>query len=120
MIKASTILIAFVLIIALLIGLYFGITPGGRAAWNRWFFGVQKADDATRYSTIKKVEDTCRAMIASYEVDKLMYEQYKDSDSEENYVFTKTAKKKKVGRINSCFCIIKANICIVNLTKLQL
>ena len=92
MIKDSTVLIAFVLIIALLIGLYFGITPGGRASWNRWFFGVQKADDATRYSTIKKVEDTCRAMIASYEADKLMYEQYKDSDSKEKRGWAEQAK----------------------------
>ena len=39
----------------------------------------QKIDDATNYETRKTVEDSCRAMIASYEADKLTYEQYKDS-----------------------------------------
>ena len=31
----------------------------------------QKIDDATNYETRKTVEDSCRAMIASYEADKL-------------------------------------------------
>ena len=41
----------------------------------------QKIDDATNYETRKTVEDSCRAMIASYEADKLTYEQYKDSEN---------------------------------------
>ena len=42
----------------------------------------QKIDDATNYETRKTVEDSCRAMIASYEADKLTYEQYKDSEND--------------------------------------
>ena len=42
---------------------------------------VQKADDRSRYETMKQVEDTCRSMIASYRSDQLYYEQYKDSES---------------------------------------
>ena len=82
--------IAAVGIIALTI--IFTATPSGRAAWNGWFHDVQKADDATRYETLKKVEDTCRAMIASYNADKLTYEQYKDSDNEEKQSWAEQAK----------------------------
>ena len=67
-------------------------TPSGRAAVNKYFFAVQKADDATGYKTKKKVEDTCRAMIASYESDKMTYEQYKDSENEEKQSWAEQAK----------------------------
>lgn len=72
--------------------IYFGCTPDGRAAWNSWFYNVQKTDDVTNYKTMKKVEDTCRSMIASYESDKLTYEQYKDSDNEEKQSWAEQAK----------------------------
>ena len=52
----------------------------------------QKIDDATNYETRKTVEDSCRAMIASYEADKLTYEQYKDSDSDEQRSWADQAK----------------------------
>ncbi len=69
------------ILIALLVGYY--VNPSVRAWVNTRNAEVQKADDATRYETLKKVEDSCRAMMASYEADKLTWEQYKDSDSEE-------------------------------------
>ena len=78
------------LIVALPI--YFGATPSGKAAWNNWFHAVQKADDDTNYKTRKKVEDTCRSMISSYNADKLTYEQYKDSDNEEKQSWAEQAK----------------------------
>ena len=68
------------------------ITPAGRGTINTYFFGVQKVDDVTNYETIKKVEDTCRAMISSYESDKLTYEQYKDSDNEEKQSWAEQSK----------------------------
>lgn len=52
----------------------------------------QKIDDATNYETRKTVEDSCRAMIASYEADKLTYEQYKDSESNEQRSWADQAK----------------------------
>ena len=58
---------------------------------NKVEFIDQKIDDATNYETIKKVEDTCRAMIASYEADKLTYEQYKASDNEEKQSWAEQA-----------------------------
>ena len=53
---------------------------------------MQKVDDKTNYDTRKQVEDTCRAMIASYTSDKLTYEQYKDSDSEEKQSWAEQAR----------------------------
>lgn len=53
---------------------FFMATPMGITMWNNWFHSVQKADDATNYNTRKHVEDTCRAMIATYEKDRSEYE----------------------------------------------
>ena len=79
-------------IIIVVLSMFFGLTPSGRAIWNGWFHEVQKADDATNYKTLKRVEDTCRSMIASYNADKLTYEQYKDSDNEEKRSWAEQAK----------------------------
>lgn len=68
------------------------ITPSGRGTINTYWFGVEKVDDVTDYDTIKQVEDTCRAMIASYESDKLTYEQYKNSNNEEKQSWAEQAK----------------------------
>ena len=81
-----------VLILVVGLSLFFGVTPSGKAMWNDWFYDVQKADDETNYETIKKVEDTCRAMIASYEADKLTYEQYKNSEKEDEQSWASQAK----------------------------
>ena len=87
-------IIGLIILVILVIGLpiFFGATPTGKAIWNNWFHAVQKADDATNYNTLKKVEDTCRAMISSYESDKLTYEQYKDSDDPEKQSWAEQAK----------------------------
>lgn len=53
---------------------------------------MQKADDDTNYKTRKKVEDTCRAMMSSYETDKLTYEQYINSDNDEKKSWAEQAK----------------------------
>lgn len=81
------ILLAIVLIVV-------GVISGWFDTWfsNKVDFIDQKIDDATNYETIKKVEDTCRAMIASYESDRLTYEQYKDSDNEEKQSWAEQAK----------------------------
>ena len=59
---------------------------------NKVDYVDQKIDDATNYETRKTVEDSCRAMIASYEADKLTYEQYKDSESDEQRSWADQAK----------------------------
>lgn len=84
--------LGIILCILLVCFVIFSLTPFGRGVINTYFFDVQKVDDATNYETIKEVEDTCRAMISSYESDKLIYEQYKDSDNEEKQSWAEQAK----------------------------
>lgn len=81
-----------ILCILLVCFVIFSLTPFGRGVINTYFFNVQKVDDVTNYETIKEVEGTCRAMISSYESDKLIYEQYKDSDNEEKQSWAEQAK----------------------------
>lgn len=76
-------LVIVLLLVFVGLPIFFTCTPTGVATWNNWFHKVQEADDDTNYKTLKKVEDTCRSMIASYNSDKLVYEQYKDSESDE-------------------------------------
>lgn len=85
---------AIAAIAAVCIGLilFFAVNPLGVMAWNSWFGLVQKADDATNYETLKQVEDTCRSMIASYEADRLTYEQYKNSEDDEQQSWAEQAK----------------------------
>jgi len=75
-----------------LLVLVFAAGPAIRAFRNRYDYAVQKADDATNYRTLKEVEDTCRAMIASYEADKLTFEQYDGSDSAEKQSWADQAR----------------------------
>ena len=81
-----------ILITLVLVAAFFCVTPVGVALRNSYGFAVQKVDDATRYETRKKVEDTCRAMIANYEADRISYEQYKQSDDAEKQGWAEQAK----------------------------
>lgn len=85
---------AIAAIAAVCIGLlfFFAVNPLGVMSWNSWFGLVQNADDATNYETLKQVEDTCRSMIASYEADRLTYEQYKNSEDDEQQSWAEQAK----------------------------
>lgn len=90
--KVAVTVICTLLTLALLFFLYVGIFPSGRAMWNNWWHDVEKADDNTDYANRKQVEDTCRAMMAQYNNDKLIYEQYKDSDNAEEVSWANNAK----------------------------
>lgn len=59
---------------------------------NEVEFVHNKIDEATSYELKKEVEDSCRAMISSYEADKLTYEQYKDSTDTEQRSWADQAK----------------------------
>ena len=80
------------LIAVALVAAFFFFTPAGVALRNSYGFAVQKVDDATRYETRKKVEDTCRAITANYEADRVSYEQYKDSTDPEKQGWAEQAK----------------------------
>jgi hypothetical protein len=70
----------------------YSINPFVRANINTKFYNVQVVDDATNYKTLKKVEDTCRSMIASYTSDKMMYETYINSIDPEKVGWAEQAK----------------------------
>ena len=89
--KVFITLAAVALILLVVFGVWFN-TPAGRGIINTYFHKVQEVDDLTRYETKKEVEDSCRAMISSYESDKLVYEQYKDSESAEKQSWAEQAK----------------------------
>ena len=84
-----------ILVLTILAGIIVGGTLGG---WFKtWFKNKvewvnQKIEDRTSYDTMKKVEDTCRSMIASYKTDKTTYDMYKDSDNEEKQSWAEQAK----------------------------
>ena len=84
--------LSILIVIFLILCMVVSCTPSGRGFYNRWMHEVHKVDDATRYETRKQVEDTCRATIVSYESDKLMWEQYKDSESDEQRSWAESAK----------------------------
>ena len=90
--KFGKIMLGVLVALCIILPIFFGATPMGKAMWNNWFHEVQKVDDETNYKTRKKVEDTCRSMMASYNADKLTYEQYKDSDNEEKQSWAEQAK----------------------------
>lgn len=90
--KIVYVAIAVILLFIASVAIWVNATHIGKATWNLWFGSVQKVDDATNYNTRKEVEDTCRAMISSYEADRLMYEQYKDSNNEEKQSWAEQAK----------------------------
>lgn len=84
--------IGILVVVALIgLGIFFGATPSGRNIVNRWHYGLEKVDEQT-YENQKQVEDTCRSMIASYEADRLIYEQYKDSEVAEERRWGNNAK----------------------------
>ena len=89
--NTEKVLTVFLVVLALVVSC-FCLTPAGVALRNSYGFAVQKVDDATRYETRKKVEDTCRAMIANYEADRISYEQYKDNPDSEKQGWAEQAK----------------------------
>ena len=86
-------------IIILVLIIFGGFVIGGvLGGWFKtWFTNKvewvdRKIEDRTSYDTMKKVEDTCRSMIASYKTDKATYDMYKDSDNEEKQSWAEQAK----------------------------
>lgn len=73
-IKTIIIIVAIICVLAITFSVICSVTPFGKALINKWKGVIQKTDDETNYETLKKVEDTCRSMIATYNRDKAEYE----------------------------------------------
>lgn len=88
----------FLITIGVIISLILITVIGTFTGWfNTWFKNTteyvdKKIEDRTSYDTRKKVEDTCRSMLASYKTDKATYEMYKESDNEEKQNWAEQAK----------------------------
>ncbi len=98
--KAGTTIVTIISVILIGAIIFFGFTPGGRSIWNSYTHSLEKADE-NQYETRKQVEDTARAMIASYKSDVATYEQYKDSDNEEKQSWAEQAKMRANRTANS-------------------
>ncbi len=98
--KNGTIIVSIVAILLMGVIGFFKCTPGGRSMWNEYTNSMSKADE-NRYEERKKVEDTARAMIASYKTDVATYNQYKDSDNIEKQNWAEQAKMRANRTANS-------------------
>ena len=98
--KVGTIIVTIISVILIGAIIFFGFTPGGRSVWNSYTHSLEKADE-NQYETKKQVEDTARAMIASYKSNVATYEQYKDSDNEEKQSWAEQAKMRANRTANS-------------------
>jgi len=90
--EAKTSLWIGIILVVIGIILFLILTPTGRSLWNTTVYEIIKVDDETNYSKLKEVEDSCRAMISSYNSDKMTWEQYKDSANEEKQSWAEQAK----------------------------
>ena len=86
----ATVLIS-VLTFFTLLCIFLFATPMGKSIVNQYDYSMEKVDEKT-YKNQKEVEDTCRALIASYNTDKLTYQQYKDSSNAEERSWANNAK----------------------------
>ena len=86
---------AVVCTLLVVIVLFMALTVPGRNLWNSWIYGLEKADEAS-YETRKVVEDTARAMIASYKSDVEMYRAYKDNTDAKLVSYAEAAKLRAI------------------------
>ena len=88
----------FLITLGIILGIIVITVIGVAFRWfDTWFthtvdYVDQKIEDRTSYDTRKKVEDTCRSMIASYKTDKATYDMYKESTSEKKQSWAEQAK----------------------------
>ena len=81
----------------LLVGILFALLgiifiPSNRAAFNLYRTEMKRIDDRTTYEARKRVEDEARSLVASYNNDKLRYEQYKTSTDKTHLEWAEQAK----------------------------
>ena len=88
-------------VIAIIVVLFFGATAIGRTVWNTYWHDVEKADDNTSYENRKKVEDTARAYISSYNADVDIYNTYCNNENENMKSYAESARIRAIQTANS-------------------
>ena len=78
--KVVAIVVAVLFALFLVFALWANVSPSGRAVWNTWRYGVQKADNDTAFQSRRAVEEKARAQFTIYQNCKARWEQYKDSN----------------------------------------
>lgn len=89
------------LLCILLVVVISAVTPTGIRLWNEAKYRNQVAFTETDYATLKKVEDTCRAEIATYEAYVAAYEAYQVAGQTQNALTTKISANNVASRYNS-------------------
>ena len=87
--------------IAIIVALFFSATTIGRTVWNTYWHDVEKADDNTSYENRKKVEDTARAYISSYNADVDIYNTYCNNENENMKSYAESARIRAIQTANS-------------------
>ena len=87
--------------IAIIVVLFFSATTIGRTVWNTYWHDVEKADDNTSYENRKKVEDTARAYISSYNADVDIYNTYCNNENENMRSYAESARIRAIQTANS-------------------
>lgn len=83
--------IIMLLVFAVMVGILSGCEKPMVSTGSEDGLAAQK-NIASNYTAKQEVEDTCRSMQASYESDKQIYEQYKDSENEEKLSWADAVK----------------------------
>ena len=97
--KTSTIIISVVATLLVAAIIFFGFTPVGRELFLGYDSDMKEAGEVS-YETRKKVEDTCRSMIASYKSDVDIWNMYKNSDSTSQKNYADSARIRAVKTAN--------------------
>ena len=87
--------------IAIIVVLFFSATTIGRTVWNTYWHDVEKADDNTSYENRKKIEDTARAYISSYNADVDIYNTYCNNENENMKSYAESARIRAIQTANS-------------------
>ena len=87
--------------IAIIVVLFFSATTIGRTVWNTYWHDVEQADDNTSYENRKKVEDTARAYISSYNADVDIYNTYCNNENENMRSYAESARIRAIQTANS-------------------
>ena len=85
-------MIIWMIVLGLAVVFILATAPSWVGSFNQWRFDMQTVHDQTDYKTLRMVEDTARAMIASYHSDLLIFEQFRDSELQEERNWANNAR----------------------------